>query len=162
MLSLIMNECNSWKCAPWTEEETPKSSRAPEGIRLWQTTSPVSASTKKGEGVIFSPGITELLGPSGRFWFPNSEKRSMSSDAAGYLSAFSTFITYCTQRSVRGYCRLWQWRIMIKQTVFKALAHSCSKRSNIKKQLNEWHWQMLSVLVGALLPVVSRGAGGSG
>lgn len=26
---------------PWTVEETPKSSRAPEGICLWQTTSPV-------------------------------------------------------------------------------------------------------------------------
>lgn len=40
MLSLTMNECNSGKCAPWTEEETPKSSRAPEGICLWQMTSP--------------------------------------------------------------------------------------------------------------------------
>ena len=40
MLSLIMNECNSEKCAPWTAEETPKSSGAPEGICLWQTTSP--------------------------------------------------------------------------------------------------------------------------
>lgn len=40
MLSLIMNECNSGKCASWTVKETPKSSRAPEGICLWQTTSP--------------------------------------------------------------------------------------------------------------------------
>lgn len=32
---------NSWKGAPWPLEETPKSRRAPEGICLWQTTSPM-------------------------------------------------------------------------------------------------------------------------
>ena len=51
---------------------------------------------------------------------------------------------------------------MIKQTVFSVLAHSRLKRSNIRNLLNEWHWQMLSILVGVILPVVSRGAGGSG
>lgn len=39
MLSPIMNECNSGKCAPRTVKETRKSSGAPEGICLWQTTS---------------------------------------------------------------------------------------------------------------------------
>lgn len=70
MGGLIMNECNSGKCAPWTAEETPKPSRAPEGIGLWQTTSPMqresaSASNKTGEGAILSADIMKL-----RFWFP--------------------------------------------------------------------------------------------
>lgn len=122
MLSLIMNECNSGKRAPWTAEETSKSSRAPEGIRLWQTTSPrvgngacgsLSASNKKGEGVILCASIMKLLAPSVCFLISIHRERSIRSDAAGNLSPRA--LLYIMSLHIHSRCILYteRWRRIV-------------------------------------------------
>lgn len=96
MLSLIMNECDSGKCAPWTAEETPKSCRAPEGICLWQTTSPARGTQPVDQWVPLIKGWRRDPAPSGImkllscFLFPMWKERSLRSAAVGHLSACAT------------------------------------------------------------------------
>lgn len=118
----------------------PTSSRAPESICLWQTThegsrarGSVSASNKKGEGVILSAGIMKLLVPSVLLLISIWKERSMTSDAAGNLSAYALLcMIYCSTliytvnkvmkedicscvKHYYSHAAPEQWRIMIKQ-----------------------------------------------
>lgn len=127
MLSLIMNECNSGKCAPWTVEETPKSSRAPEGICLWQTTSPARGMEpadqwvpliKRVKAWSYPPASWSFQAPSVCFWFPIRKERSMRSDAAGSLTAYTLlYMIYCST-----------WRHMLdtkgRKRIFTAVSSS--------------------------------------
>lgn len=131
----------------------------PEGICLWQTTSPASASNKTGEGVILSSSAVTLLAPSGHFWFLRKGQ---------WAVMLQTIYSYPPQQ--KGQEEMYldktndllapeRWRGTIKQTEIKLFAHSYLKRSNIKKLLNDWHWQMLSVLAGLCCRWLAAGWG---
>lgn len=118
MLSLIMNECDSGKCAPWTAEETSKSCRAPEGICLWQTTSPARGTDTADQWVPLIKRVKAWSYPPASWSFcpvsyfqSEGRKRSMRSAAAGNLSAYAlSCMNYCLTLS-RILCTKWWKRI---------------------------------------------------
>lgn len=59
-------------------------------------------------------------------------------------------ISHCSHRTVGNYGKT------------NSFFGSSPKRSNIKKLLSEWHWQMLSILAGVKQPVVCWRAGDEG
>lgn len=177
MLSLIMNEHNSGKCAPRRVEETPESSKAPEGICLWQTTSPHVESR--------APQISECISWNGWRRDGVCQRHTPYACVSGFQShwkgqrevmlqvslfAFALRTRFIVSFHVKGVktClrpghavispySCWTVENYRQTNDLTAQVHPLCKRSDIKKLLNEWHWQMLSILAGVGLTRLAEG-----